>query len=197
MTSIAPPEAEPSVRASLVFDNVRTIEGLGPATFERIRAAVAPEVHAALANATRVAWLPVEIDVAWTEATDRVVGREAMCACMRDGLLRAADGPLLSPVRKSVQAVFGITPAAYLRRAPLVYSIIYRHAGAAEIEPRGEREAVLKLVELPDVIWRSAAYVAGFSGALEAALSLGGASGGSVEQHTSTEEREVRFHCRW
>ncbi len=197
LTTIAPPDGEPSVRASLVFDNVRTIEALGRETFEQIRAAVPAEVHAAMADATRVAWLPVEIDVAWTEATERVVGRDAMCACMRDGLLRAADGPLLSPVRRSVQAVFGITPAAYLRRAPLVYSIIYRNAGAAEIELGDEGDALIRLVGLPDVIWQSAPYVAGIAGALEAALMLGGASDGRVEMRVIEAEREVHFLCRW
>jgi hypothetical protein len=192
----SPETTAPCIRASFVFDNVRSIEMLGPETFQRIRSLVPPATLELMDLSSRVAWLPVDVDIDWTEATDRVVGRERMRACMRDGILRATEGPLLSPVRRSVQAVLGITPTAYLRRAPTAFRAMYRDAGAVEVDA-GEREVVLRYVDIPEVIARSEPYVDGIAGAIEAVMVLGGEPGGTVETRFRLASRSAEFVCRW
>lgn len=196
MTSPKAPGA-PCIRASFAFDNVRAIEiGMGPELFQQIRALVPASTVEIMAASSRVAWLPIEVDIDWTLAADRVVGRARMKACMRDGILRATEGPLLSPLRKSVQAVFGITPVAYLRRGPTAFRAMYRDAGTIEVDV-AEREVILHYLDIPEVIAGSEPYVDGFAGAIEAVMVLGGQPQGTVETRFRPTARAADFVCRW
>lgn len=185
------------VRASFVRDNWRTIDSLGPGEAARVKRRISDATRELVEGASRVAWLPVATDVDVTEAIDETVGRERMRRCMKDGLLAAVEGPLLSPFRRSVQAIFGITPSAYLRRAPRAFDAIYRDAGRFEISDRAETELVVWYRQIPPEIGASEAYVVGMAGALEAAMVLAGRPRGMVDATFTKGAREAAFVCRW
>ncbi|AKF05104.1 hypothetical protein DB32_002253 [Sandaracinus amylolyticus] len=186
----------PTIRAAFLHSNLEALAALGPETAARVRVRIAADVLRDTEEASRTAWLPVEHDVVLTEAIEVELGRAAMRAWARDGLLRATEAPLLAPIARSARAIFGITPHAFLRRAPQAWSILYRDCGQMEYAETSPRSARVALVGAPDAITRSMAYVEGLAAGLEAAMKLGGADG-QVEVAVDAVARTARYSCAW
>ncbi|UJR82275.1 hypothetical protein [Sandaracinus amylolyticus] len=190
------PPALPTIRAAFLHSNLEALGALGPAVAERVRARIPSEVLRDADEAARTAWLPVEHDVVLTEAIEQELGRAAMRAWARDGVLRATEAPLLAPIARSARAIFGITPHAFLRRAPQAWSVLYRDCGQMEYAETSSRSARVGLVGAPTAITRSVAYVEGLAAGLEAAMKLGGADG-AVEIAVDAAARTARYSCAW
>src|SRR5687768_11064744 len=120
------PEA-PEMRASHLKSNVESLAALGAARESEIRAAVASVVRA-VEDASRVAWLPLALDVRLTEAVAHACGLEGMKRWSSDAIVRSADGPLLGPVIRGLHAI-GLAPATTLKRAPYAWGLVYRGCG--------------------------------------------------------------------
>lgn len=184
----------PSIRASFFHSNLKALAALGPEAARRVLARMPPEVLQEVEGAARIAWVPLEHDLAITDAIEAELGRDALRRWARDGVLRAGDTPLLSPLIRSARAIFGMTPHAFLRRAPLAWTLLFRECGRLEYGARGERSARIELYDAPAVLLASQAYLEGMSAGLEAAIDLAREAGRvRVEQN----ERETAFSADW
>lgn len=186
----------PAVRASFFHANLAALAALGEENERRVRARIPAALLREIEDAVRVAWLPVEHDVMLTEAIEAELGRATMRRWARDGVIRATEGPLLSPILRSARAIFGLTPASLLRRTPQVWSLLYRDCGRLAYEATGERGAIVELVDGPPVLVRSAAYLDGLGAGIEAAIVLAGHEG-AARLAIDPNARTARYTCAW
>ena len=187
---------EPAIRASFFHANLAALSALGADAERRVRARIPAELLREIEEAARVAWLPVEHDVLLTDAIDAELGRAALRRWARDGVLRATEGPLLSPIVRSARAIFGITPASMLRRAPQAWRMLYRDCGRLVYEAVGERGARVELLDSPAVLLRSTPYLDGLGAGLEAAMVLTGHQG-EARLAVDTAAGRARYACTW
>lgn len=182
-----------SARAAMLQSNLGALEALG-ATAARVRTRIGAERLARVEDASRIAWLPLELDVCIAEAVDAEAGRAGLRTWLRAGVERSAATPLLSPFISSARAIFGLTPHGFLRRAPQMWTVMYRDCGRAGYERTGEREALVMLVEAPREMLASEPAIQQLGLGLESAIAMV-AEGGSVDPEIRGST--VLFHCRW
>lgn len=185
----------PLVRAAMIHSNLDELAALGPETKALVEVRLDPKMLAEIRDSSRLAWLPVAYDVLLSETIELVLGRTAMRAWSKQGMLRIAKSPTLEPILRSVNAVFGLTPRGYLRRAPQIWSVIYKDVGRPEpILPDDENRAELHVHDVPAEVLRSRAYVVALEGGIESAMTLA-----SVEGRVRVDVLGTKlvFDCRW
>ena len=115
------------MRAGQVKENLEALETLARAA--DVRAAMAPADLALIDDVSRLAWLPVRVDVALTEAVARVCGVEAMRQWSQVSIRRSFAKPLLQPLIAGAMQVFGLSPSAFYRVVARGWSNVYRGCG--------------------------------------------------------------------
>lgn len=158
---------QPMIRASQVKANLTGLERLGAGAERRVRERMSPETVEAIELATRVAWLPIELDVELCEAVDREVGRSRLWEWQVEAALESMRGPLLSPLVTGAVRLFGPKPGRLLKFASRAWSQVYRDCGEVELGSASDSAAVLEYRGGPDVVVADAMYLstiaAGFS----------------------------------
>lgn len=192
--NIARVHGTPSIRAGFLQSNLAAIEALGTTVAERVRVRIGTDRVARIEEASRIAWLPLELDIAVAEAVEAEVGRPGLRSWLRAGVERSAATPLLSPFLSSARAIFGLTPHGFLRRTPQMWSVMYRDCGVAGYEELAGREALVMLADAPRELLASPAELAQLGVGLEAAIGLV-SQAGSVE--VEVQDRRALFRCRW
>ena len=147
-------------------------------------------------DASRVAWLPLEIDVELTAAVERVVGRDRMRRWARDAIVRSTEGPLLRPIVAGLQAM-GLTPHNALRRAPYGWTLIYRHCGVLHYQRDGDHGVVLVHEDVPALMFDSPGYPHGIGGTFDGVMELAGGQDVESLVEPETAARRYRYRCRW
>lgn len=180
------------MRASHLHSNVRAIEALGEADAKRVRTRCREAIRE-VEDALRVAWLPLELDVAITGAVHAVCGEARLRRWSADAIAATARGPLLRPMLAALQRM-GLTPHTALKRAPYAWTLIYKHCGAVRYETDGPLAASLWIEGGPAPLLEDA-YLRGMAGTFDGVLEIGGGADGrcEVERH----DRGVRLACTW
>ncbi len=188
-------DAKPMVRAAMIQTNLDELAALGDEPKALVEVRLDPRMLAETRDSSRLAWLPIGYDVHLSETIEMVLGRAAMRAWSKQGMLRIAKSPTLEPILRSVNAVFGLTPRGYLRRAPLIWSVIYKDVGRPEsIVAEDESHAEVHVHDVPAEVLRSRAYVVGLEGGIESAMTLASVDGRVRVDVLGTK---LVFDCRW
>ncbi len=185
----------PRMRASQMRSNVESLKDLGAGVAERVRAEV-PETLRELEASARTAWLPLELDVALTEAVERLTGRDRMRQWSADSIARSADGPLLGPIRQALRRM-GLSGHSGLKRVEHIWGHIYRDCGRITYERGDAARAVVTNHDAPDEIMDSEAYLHGIAATLEGGLIVLGERDPFVSFDVDRAARRVRYVCRW
>ena len=164
----------PEMRASHLQSNVQSLGMLGPEHERAIREEVADVVRA-VESASRVAWLPLELDIQLTAAVERACGRERMKRWARDAIERSAETWLLRPVVVGLSAL-GLTPPGALKRLQTGWSLMYRTCAAVHYEHADEHGITLVHTDAPDAMIGDLTYLEGIAGAFEGIAEVGGAT---------------------
>ncbi len=114
----------PLMRASHIQSNLASVEMLGAGEAHRVRHALGAGRVATIEEAGRMEWLPLEIDVALTDAVGEVAGMDGVRRWARTSIQQSLDGPLLGPLRDGAVRLFGLAPGKILEM------------GAPRLEPR-------------------------------------------------------------
>lgn len=183
------------MRASHIDSNLRSLAALGE---ERQRAILAqvPEVVRAVDTASRVAWLPLELDVQLTDAVERTCGREPMKRWARDAITRSAEGWLLRPVLVGLSAL-GITPEGALQRVPSGWPLVYRDCGEVHYQHADPHGITLVHSDVPAAMIESPTYLQGIAGAFEGVAEIGGARQVRSSVDVDRERGLVFYRCEW
>lgn len=190
-------EAFPAIRASHAKSNLSSLSRLGADAERRVRAAIRPDTLDAIEGASRVEWLPVELDVEVTEAIERALGAEACRQWAREGLRISMETPLLRPVVDGVVRLFGLSPEHLFRVVPRGIGQVYRSVGEMRFISRGPGEVALVWERLAAPVVPSVPFFDGTAGAFEAVFDITKRSGSVTLEEHDVDARRVTFRCCW
>ena len=174
-----------------------TLAALEPASALRVRARLAPGTLAVLERSSRLAWLPIEIDVELTHAIYVELGAGRAHELFRRNLSAALDSPILRSFAQGALRLFGASPERVFGWAPKAYAQIYRDSGAMRFRAEEPGLARLELSELPPAIASSRNYLDGVAGSIAAGFDLMGVKGEvSIERFDPTR-RSACFRLDW
>lgn len=186
--------AQPRILAGFVQGTLASLE---PASAEAVRARLAAETRDRLAHSSRLAWLPVEIDVELTEAIYDELGAGRAHELFRRNLSAALDSPILRALAHGALRIFGASPERVFGWAPKAYTQILRDAGSMSFEPGEAGVARIELSDLPAVVARSARYLDGVAGSIAAGFDLMGIKGEVRIERIDPERRRAAFLLEW
>jgi hypothetical protein len=149
-----------------------TLAGLEPAAAARVRARLAPATRETLQRSSRLAWLPIEVDVELTDAVYAELGPARAREMFRRNLSAALDTPILRSLAQGALRLFGASPERLFGWAPKAYAQLYRDSGEMRFESDGPGAAWLELANLPPAIAASRDYLDGMASALAAGFDL-------------------------
>jgi hypothetical protein len=187
----------PRVLAGFVQSTLEAVDALGPELAGRVRARMQPESLAALRDASRIAWVPLALDVELTDCLYAEVGPERGRAFMRDNLRSAFDGPILRGLLDAALRLLGRSPERVLRWAPKVWSHLFRDAGGLHYVAVGANAARLELTELADEVMRSEPWLDGSCGAVGAVFDILSVDGAVTLDGPHRASRTAAFVVGW
>ncbi len=182
------------MRASHVHANLRSLELMGQDQAQRVRDAVDPDVLRAIESATRVAWLPVELDLELSEAVDRILGPQALTDWSRLAMQDSFRGPLLGPVVDGAVRLFGLHPGRLAKVFPRGWTQIYRGCGDLKTEPSGGDSVRISHVAPPELLRVSDVFHRSVAGAFSALFDVARVRG---EVSVVVLARHVDYTLNW
>jgi hypothetical protein len=185
----------PQIRASYLQSSLAALARLDAREEAQVRARFGAAQIERVESAVRMSFLPLELDVALTEAVERVCGRPRALRWNADAVVYAARGPLLGPVRLALLRL-GMTPHAALRQVPRAWGLVYHACGFLGYERCGETEARLVHLDVPELVLSSDAYPHGIAGAFEGVIEVGGGRG-SVQVELDRPRARITYLCAW
>lgn len=183
------------MRASQIDSNLRSLAALGAERERAIREQL-PDVVRAVEQASRVAWLPVELDIRLTDAVERACGLERMKRWARDAIERSSEGWLLRPVVIGLSAL-GLTPDGALKRVPSAWPLVFRDSGRLHYEHADRHGITLVHSDVPAAICRSPTYLESIAGSFEGVAEIGGAKQVRSSVEIERDRGLVRYRCEW
>ena len=185
----------PLKRASHVQANLTSIELLGVGQAHRVRHQLGTTRVSAIERASRMEWLPLDLDVALTDAVGEVVGMEGVRRWAKTSMQQSLDGPLLGPLRDGAVRLFGLEPNKILKWTPRAWSHMYKHAGTLEFLDAEDFRVELHHKDPPTAFRQSPAVLESVAASFSAVFDLCRIQG-EAEVASITPERVV-FELRW
>ena len=172
---------------------MQTLSKLGRAVEEEIRERCASVIDQ-IESAVTVSWMPVELDVALSEAVDDVAGRDAYWSWGQQAILESARGPLLGPLLSGLQRL-GLGPTHAIRRLRGGWGLIYRDCGEISVHAdSGARRGRVSVTEIPTV-FQNDPYLVGIAAAFDGVIMAVGGRDTRVE--FERQGPHVTFDLRW
>lgn len=160
-----------AVRASHLKDDLATLSILGEEAEQRVRSRLPPATIGAIEQATRGAFLPVELNAELADAVYAEAGPVGARAWGRSSIIHALGTPLLQGLVRTATALLGLTPTAYFKYAPLAWNAIYHDCGELAVQFLGPTEARIAAGPLPPSLTRIG-YTTALAGTFEGAFSF-------------------------
>lgn len=184
----------PAIRASYAQENVRALAQLLPPTETAVRTRAAREIAEVMA-AGRLAWLPIELDLAILEAIAAVGGESELRAHARAALLASTETPLLRPIRDGALRLLGARPENIFKWAPNAWGISFRACGVVSWEHLEPEHGVIRVRELPPLLFANRPWALTAAGAFEGGVELG--RGRAAQVDVAVAGTELRYDIRW
>jgi hypothetical protein len=162
---------------SFVQGTLEAIENYDGALGARVREALAPETREAIDRASRVALVPVELDLEVTERLYDLAGDERARAILRANLTATLQSPLLRSFMQMALRLRGNDPGRLFDWSSKVWNQIYRDCGDMEYIRLGESEGRIELHDLPEVLTAHPRYLDGVAATLNAVFSIANVHG--------------------
>jgi hypothetical protein len=187
----------PRILAGFVQGTLAAVRARDAEMGERVAARLAPETHARLIQASRIAWLELAVDVELTHAIYAELGPTRARELFRSNLTGALDAPVLRSLAQGALRLFGASPARVFGWAPKAYSQLYRDAGLMRFVLDTPGSARLELEALPACVAESARYLDGIAASIAGGFDFMGAKGEvCIESHTPAARR-ASFRLEW
>jgi hypothetical protein len=117
------------VRARHLKTLLSALERSGAATVAAVRARAGAALLERIDAATPAEWLPIELDVALTEAIARELGPRRTHAHFRAATGLDYETSLFRGFVHMASNLFGLTPATYVKLLPKGWSLVFRECG--------------------------------------------------------------------
>lgn len=187
----------PRILAGFVQGTLAAVCALDAGLGERVASRLAPETRERVAHASRIAWLPLSVDVELTDAIYAELGASRAREIFRTNLTGALDAPVLRSLAQGALRLFGASPERVYAWAPRVYSQLYRDAGVMRFAHDAPGSARLELEALPACVAESASYLDGIAAAIAGGFDFMGEKGEvRIELHAPAARRAT-FRLEW
>ncbi|HTN53509.1 MAG TPA: hypothetical protein VML50_13965 [Anaeromyxobacter sp.] len=184
----------PEIRAAQLKEDLLALSELGSELASRVLADLAPATLRRIVLATRVDWLPAELNVELAHVGERVLGEDGLRTWGRASVLRSMGTSLLQPILEGAVRLFGLSPPAIFRTVPSAYRAAYRNCGEMVVTG-GEPDArIVTLQGLPAPL-QDHAFLVAIEGALEGVFDTCRVEG-AVRLVSPIGER-VEFRASW
>lgn len=182
------------MRAAQLKDDLLALVALGNQRASLILAEVPPGELRRIVRASTFDWLPIGVNLELCRTVHGAAGDAGIRAWGRAAIRRSLESSLFRPVVETATRAFGLTPAALLRIAPLVWRSTFRDAGRLTVTLTSPHTATVQLVGLPGSM-RERPFLLSIAGALEAVYDVAGGSG--TIQFVEPLDTEARFVATW
>jgi hypothetical protein len=184
----------PEMRAAYMQENVHALAVLGADLEATVRREANAQIEQIIA-AARLAYLPVELDLAVLESIHKHGGDDKVLLHARRALLAAIDSPLLRPIKDSAIRLLGLAPESIFKWAPQAWSVTFRGCGAITWERVRPGHGRILMVDMPAVLSSSRAWMLTAQGAFEAGLQVARANDAQVT--LTPVGHVVRYDLTW
>ncbi len=138
----------------------------------RVREALAPETLEAIERSSRIALVPIALDVEVTERLYEIAGAERARSILRENLAAAFHTPILQSFVRMALRLRGRDPAGLFAFASKVWGQLYRDAGTLRYEALGPCEGRLEASALPPELSGHRDYFDGVAATVSALFDL-------------------------
>jgi hypothetical protein len=190
------PPTIPEMRASLLREQLKSIDELRPEQAQKIRAA-APEAIRAIEGAARVDWLPFTVLVQLLEATLAALGPEEAPRHWRRSTTRAFKLPLVKPFVDGAMGLFHVSPAQILTLLPKMDRLLHRNGGGVAVEAVSDHESRIRHLQVGEPMLSSQAWRMSMCESYAATIEFLRAHEPRVESSVDRARAEVLFTLRW
>lgn len=129
---------------------LETLDRLGELESSLVRGRVGDSCIATIEEASSLAWIPIETNVALTEAVCELLPLERREHFFRRLILDSLETPLFATFVKSSVRLLGLDPASLVRVIGRVFNIMFRDAGTWRVHGRRSNEVILSVEGLPE-----------------------------------------------
>jgi hypothetical protein len=185
------------VRAAVLADVLAFLDSTAPGERARVEATLPPDVVETIAEASRVAWLPVEVDIALSDHLLARMGTEAFRRFSVRATHAALEVPLLAGPARLLRAALEKSPTAVFRTLGLGWKLGYRRMGVIAFRASGEREGTVVFEGLPEPVLDSEGMRVALEGIVAAAAERCADDVRPLPSRVSRGERKLEIPVRW
>lgn len=163
-----------------------------------IRGVLDPEQLADIAEASTVAWVPMDVNVALARALNAVLGPAECHRFHRAHFASVLQGPILGTLLQGALALYGFDPCRWMRLLPPAWDLLFRHCGTWTISNGAPARVEMLLAELPPSCVADRVWATTVASSIAATFDLARREGGRVELlDVDAAARRARYEMRW
>jgi len=187
----------PRILAGFVQGSLTALSERDPERAERVASRLTAATRDRLSRTSRIAWLPIEIDVELTDAIYAELGASRAREFFHHNLAGFLDGPVLRSLTQGALRLFGASPVRFFGWAPKAYAQLYREAGEMRFGSEEPGTAWLTIERLPPCTVAGPSYVDGMAASIAAGFDVLGIKGEVCVESRVPEAGSVRFRLAW
>jgi hypothetical protein len=186
---------DPAVRASHLKEDLAALSSLGSDLEARVRARFATASLRAIEDATRVDWLPIELNVELAEAVFGEAG-EARTRAWARASFNLSLNAFFKPLLETALRLFDPTPHRLFGFVPRAWPAVYRNAGSAAVVEHAPEESRIVIEDLPFALMNDA-FLRAVAGTFECGLELAQVVGRVEVLPWEPEGRTTTWAATW
>ncbi|WP_394829595.1 hypothetical protein [Pendulispora albinea] len=192
-----PTEKIPGMRAGHLRECLALIDELTPTVARAVRERC-PEQHLdAIAEAPRLAWVPLDYGLELANAYHHVLGERATFNWGRTLMVRTTSRPWLRTTRDTAVRLFGLTPKGLYRFATQFYDAVYCHCGEAQCLVRDDGAVTIVLHGMPKPMLAAQAHLISVAGVIAGAFDFCRVRGDVSMHPILTGDHGCAFDAIW
>lgn len=156
-----------------------------------------PALLREVAAASRLAWLPVALNVRTVEALAARLGDEPGIALLADCVYRQFETPLWKGFIGGALRLLGSEPGSLGRFLPDAFGLVFRHCGRFSVELDGARQLTLRVEELPAALAAHRLWLRSLATGMTPLFTLCGCDGNSRLVVVDEAARRASYRLRW
>lgn len=192
-----PDASQPQMKAGHIKQNLVLGEELAGARVEDFRRVLGAKAIEEIESVSKVAWLPVALDIHLNHAIEEICGPGSNRARSRASTHESLSGGLLGPLVEGVRRVFGLNPSSVMKVLPRGWGALYRNCGVAKVVKLDDKRAAVDFRELPPLVVNDAIYLDSVAGGFHALLDICAVEGDVTVEDPNSDAGTVRFLFVW
>jgi hypothetical protein len=176
---------------------VRAVDLLEADLSGRFRAEVGAAALDTVREATPLAWLPLLMNIEFSERVSEVLGRERAASFFRNMVLREYKTSLFKAFIAGVTRAMNVTPAVFVKLAPKGWALVYQECGVlTPLEP-AHGNARLSIADLPLICVKDEVWLESVRNSFYTAFDLSNVQGEIEWDELNLTARRAVFRFVW